>query len=56
MQGTPTLFLNGRKVMDNMAQWQVLQQLISMELDHQTKVAEAAEKCCTVTPPTLGGK
>jgi protein-disulfide isomerase len=56
VQGTPTLFLNGRKLMDNMAQWQVLQQLISMELDHQAKAAEAAEKCCTVTPPTLGGK
>jgi protein-disulfide isomerase len=54
VDGTPTLFLNGRKVTDNMAQWQVLQQLITMELDHQAKVAEDAEKCCTVSVPTVG--
>ncbi len=54
VDGTPTLFLNGRKVTDNMAQWQVLQQLITMELDHQAKAAEEAEKCCTVSVPTVG--
>lgn len=54
VDGTPTLFLNGRKVTDNMAQWQVLQQLITMEIDHQAKAAEAAEKCCTVSVPTVG--
>jgi len=53
--GTPTLFLNGRMLTDNMTQWQVLQQLISMELDHQAKVADSPEKCCTVQMPTLGG-
>jgi protein-disulfide isomerase len=56
VEGTPTLFLNGRKLTDQMTQWQTLQQLISMELDHQTKVADAGEKCCTVAVPTLGGK
>ncbi len=54
--GTPTLFLNGRMLTDNMTQWPVLQQLISMELDHQVKAADAGEKCCTVAIPTLGGK
>jgi protein-disulfide isomerase len=54
VEGTPTLFLNGRKISDNMTQWQVLQQLITMELDHQVKVADAGEKCCTVAMPTIG--
>jgi protein-disulfide isomerase len=52
--GTPTLFLNGRMLTDSMTQWQVLQQLISLELDHQVKAADAGEKCCTVAIPTLG--
>jgi protein-disulfide isomerase len=54
INGTPTLFMNGRMLTDNMTQWGVLQQLIGMELDHQVKVADAGEKCCTVAMPTLG--
>lgn len=54
VDGTPTLFLNGRKLSDNMTQWPTLQQLITMELDHQAKVADAGEKCCTVAIPTVG--
>jgi protein-disulfide isomerase len=56
VDATPTLYLNGRKLVDNMAQWQTLQQLITLELDHQAKVAEEAEKCCTVEIPQVGKK
>lgn len=54
VDGTPTLYLNGRKLMDQMAQWPALQQLITMELDHQTKLAAEAEKCCVVEFPKVG--
>jgi protein-disulfide isomerase len=54
VEGTPTVFLNGRKLMDQMAQWPTLQQLITLEIDHQAKVAAEAEKCCTVEIPKLG--
>jgi len=49
---TPTLYLNGRKL-EGGIQWQVLEQLINIELDHQTKAAESAEKCCEVTIPKI---
>lgn len=54
VEGTPTVFLNGRKLMDQMAQWPTLQQLITLELDHQAKVAAEAEKCCVVEIPKVG--
>jgi len=54
VDATPTLYLNGRKLVDQMAQWQTLQQLIALELDHQAKVAQEAEKCCTVEIPKIG--
>lgn len=53
VDGTPTLFLNGRKLMDQNAQWPVLQQLITFEIDQQAKAAEEAEKCCTVEIPSV---
>ncbi|HEY7337351.1 MAG TPA: thioredoxin domain-containing protein [Bryobacteraceae bacterium] len=56
VDATPTLYLNGRKLVDQMAQWQTLQQLITLELDHQAKAAEEAEKCCTVEIPQIGKK
>jgi protein-disulfide isomerase len=56
VDGTPTLYLNGRKLMDQMAQWPTLQQLIKLELDHQAELAKADEKCCTVEIPRVGGK
>jgi protein-disulfide isomerase len=57
VDATPTLFINGRKLVGALEP-QVLQQLIELELDHQVKVADAGEKCCTVTIPSLvpGGK
>ena len=48
VDGTPTLYLNGRKLMDQNAQWSTLQQLISLEIDHEAKVKEEAEKCCVL--------
>ena len=56
VDATPTLYLNGRKLVDQMAQWPTLQQLINLELDHQTKLAEEAEKCCSVEIPKVGKK
>src|SRR5262249_3864831 len=56
VDATPTLYLNGRKLVDKMAQWPTLQQLINLELEHQAKVAEEAEKCCVVDIPKLGKK
>ena len=56
VDATPTLYLNGRKLVDQMAQWPTLQQLITLEMDHQAKVAEEAEKCCTVEIPQIGKK
>jgi protein-disulfide isomerase len=53
VDGTPTLYLNGRKLMDQNAQWSTLQQLISLEIDHQAKVKEDAEKCCVVEIPKI---
>jgi protein-disulfide isomerase len=53
VDGTPTLFLNGRKLMDQNAQWPVLSQLIALEIDHQATVAAEAEKCCVVDVPKI---
>jgi len=53
VDGTPTLFLNGRKLMDQNAQWPTLSQLISLEIDHEAKVKEDAEKCCTLPIPKI---
>ena len=50
VDGTPTLYLNGRKLIDQTAQWSTLQQLISLELDHQAKLKEDADKCCVLLP------
>jgi protein-disulfide isomerase len=41
VDATPTLFLNGRKLVDQLAQWQALQQLIPLEIDHQAQLAAA---------------
>jgi protein-disulfide isomerase len=53
VDGTPTLYLNGRKLMDQTAQWPTLQQLISLEIDHQVKIKEEAEKCCMLAIPKV---
>lgn len=53
VDGTPTLYMNGRKLMDQMTQFQALQALMSFEIDHQAKTPDAGEKCCEVKIPTL---
>lgn len=50
---TPTLFLNGRKL-EGAVPWQNLEQLINLELEHQAKAKESADKCCEVSLPKLG--
>lgn len=53
VDGTPTLYLNGRKLMDQYAQWGTLQQLIALEIDQQAKIKEEEEKCCTLPGPSI---
>lgn len=59
VSATPTLYLNGRKL-EGAVDWQVLTQLIQIEIDHQAEVKQAlaakpaaAEECCVVTIPSL---
>ncbi len=53
VDGTPTLYLNGRKLMDQNAQWTTLQQLISLEIDQASKAKEEDESCCTLPRPGI---
>ena len=64
VSATPTLFINGRKL-DGGVEWNTLQQLLQIEIDHKTAeaktVAAAAAKkeddsCCTVEIPKVGAK
>jgi protein-disulfide isomerase len=60
VNATPTLFINGRK-MEGALEWNILSQLLQIEIDHQAVVAKEApakddDSCCTVQIPTLGGK
>jgi protein-disulfide isomerase len=65
VSATPTLFLNGRKI-EGALDWQVLSQLLQIEIDHKAqeaktmasaaKPAPADDKCCVVEIPTLAGK
>ncbi len=53
VNATPTLFLNGRKLEGGL-QWEVLEQLINLEIDRsKAAAAETPEKCCEVTLPKL---
>ena len=54
VDATPTMYLNGRKVVGAM-DWPAMERLLNFELDHQAKAAEA-EKCCTVEIPSLAPK
>jgi len=61
LDATPTTFLNGRKLVGAM-EWPLLQQLVTLEIEHQAAVAKAAkdsakcEETCVVNIPTLAGK
>lgn len=53
VDGTPTLYLNGRRLMDQNAQWSTLQQLIALEIDQQAKAKEEDDSCCTLPRPGI---
>jgi protein-disulfide isomerase len=59
VSATPTLFINGRKI-EGALEWQVLSQLLQIEIDHQATLPKTTAKnddqCCVVTIPSLGGK
>ena len=55
VDATPTLFLNGRKLVGALDE-AVLRQLFELELKHQATAADAAEKCCEVNIPSLAPK
>jgi protein-disulfide isomerase len=64
VNATPTLFINGRKI-EGALDWQVLSQLLQLEIDHQASLPKAAaagaapkkeDECCVVTIPSLAGK
>jgi protein-disulfide isomerase len=54
VDATPTMYLNGRKVVGAM-DWPAMERLLNFELEHQAKAA-ADEKCCTVEIPSLAPK
>ncbi len=52
ISGTPTLFINGRPLTGAIP-WQTLEEIIKRELGFQQTAANAGEKCCEVTIPSL---
>jgi hypothetical protein len=50
---TPTTYINGRK-MEGALNWEAMEALIRLEVDHQAKTPDAGEQCCTVTIPKVG--
>jgi protein-disulfide isomerase len=52
VSATPTIFLNGRKL-EGALPWPTLEQLVNLEIDHQAKAKEAADKCCEVSLPKI---
>lgn len=51
VEGTPTTFLNGRRLFGNYP-WANLEQLINSELKYKQTHPDANEKCCEVTIPS----
>ncbi|HEY4261393.1 MAG TPA: DsbA family protein, partial [Schlesneria sp.] len=53
VDATPTTFMNGRKLVGTV-EWPVMEQLVNLELEHQTKTPDAGENCgCEVNIPSL---
>lgn len=52
VDATPTVFLNGRRLVGNYP-WQSLEQIIGGELKYQQANASAGDKCCEVSIPSL---
>jgi protein-disulfide isomerase len=55
ISGTPTLFINGRPITGAIP-WDTLKEVINRELGYQQTAADAGEKCCEVTIPSLAPK
>ena len=51
VNSTPTLFVNGRKLVGNIG-WSNLRQIIEFEIDYQKAANNAGERCCEVTIPS----
>ena len=51
VDGTPTMFINGRKLVGNYP-WVNLEQVITFETDYQKTAHDAGEKCCEVKLPS----
>jgi protein-disulfide isomerase len=51
VDATPTIFLNGRKLVGNYP-WPNVEQLINGELNYQTTAKDAGEKCCEIKIPS----
>jgi hypothetical protein len=49
------MFVNGRQFLQ-VTEWPTLDQVIKREIEYQKKTADAGEKCCEVTIPTLTNK
>jgi protein-disulfide isomerase len=54
VDATPTLYMNGRKLVGAM-EWPIMQQLITLEIEHQAAAAKC-EEACVVNIPKIGGK
>ena len=52
VNGTPTMFVNGRSLAGAIP-WPTLEEIIKRELGYQQTAANAGEKCCEVTIPSL---
>ncbi|MGH9558265.1 MAG: thioredoxin domain-containing protein [Bryobacteraceae bacterium] len=56
VDATPTIFMNGRKIQGGLP-WPTMEQLINIEIDHQTEAARQAkasdDSCCEVKIPTI---
>ena len=56
IDATPTMFVNGRRLVGQLQWEQSLKQIINFELDYQKTTADAGEKCCEIKIPSPLGK
>jgi protein-disulfide isomerase len=55
VSGTPTIFINGRPISGALP-WNAMEQVIRREIGYQQTAANAGEKCCEVSIPSLAPK
>jgi predicted DsbA family dithiol-disulfide isomerase len=51
IEGTPTIFINGRRLFGNYP-WPNLEQILNGELKYQQTSHDAGEKCCEISIPS----